>query len=66
MDSEHAPNQESERFHPWPLVRFALALPIFFVLFLFLPAGTWAWKRGWLFVATFITATLWRPLFFGS
>ncbi len=25
-------------------------LPIFFALFMFLPAGTWAWPKGWLFV----------------
>src|SRR5262245_1528061 len=57
-DSEHDQNQESEQFNPWPLVRFALALPMFFALFLFLPAGTWAWERGWLFIVVFIAATV--------
>ncbi|QDV52243.1 methyltransferase family protein [Gimesia fumaroli] len=27
-----------------------LGLPVFIALFLFLPAGTWAWPKGWLFV----------------
>jgi protein-S-isoprenylcysteine O-methyltransferase Ste14 len=27
-----------------------IALPVFFALFMFLPAGTWSWPKGWLFV----------------
>jgi protein-S-isoprenylcysteine O-methyltransferase Ste14 len=27
-----------------------VGLPLFFVLFMFLPAGTWAWTKGWLFI----------------
>ncbi len=27
-----------------------LGLPVFIALFMFLPAGTWAWPKGWLFV----------------
>ena len=27
-----------------------VGLPIFIALFMFLPAGTWAWPKGWLFV----------------
>ncbi len=56
--SKHKRSQESEEFNPWQLVRFALALPIFFALFMFLPAGTWAWERGWLFIVVFIAATV--------
>jgi hypothetical protein len=43
-----------------------LAMPVFFALFLFLPAGTWAWAKGWLFLLVFVTsaalawAYLWR------
>lgn len=48
----------TERFSPWTLVKFVLALPAFFALFLFLPAGTWAWPRGWLFILVFILLTL--------
>lgn len=25
-------------------------IPVFIVLFMFLPAGTWAWPKGWLFI----------------
>jgi protein-S-isoprenylcysteine O-methyltransferase Ste14 len=32
------------------LVLRLLCLPVFIALFLFLPAGTWAWQKGWLFV----------------
>jgi len=27
-----------------------ICLPVFLALFMFLPAGTWAWPKGWLFV----------------
>ena len=27
-----------------------ICLPVFFALFMFLPAGTWAWPKGWLFI----------------
>jgi protein-S-isoprenylcysteine O-methyltransferase Ste14 len=43
-----------------------VAFPFVLALFLFLPAGTWAWPRGWLFVLVFLLAMalsalyLWR------
>jgi protein-S-isoprenylcysteine O-methyltransferase Ste14 len=43
-----------------------LALPLYFGLLMFLPAGTWAWAKGWLFIGVFLgTVTiaalyLWR------
>jgi len=45
---------------------FLLAVPVYFALLMFLPAGTWAWGRGWLFVLVFLlaftlaTLYLWR------
>ena len=33
---------------------YLLAIPLFLALFLFLPAGTLAWVRGWLFVLAFL------------
>ena len=27
-----------------------ICLPVFIALFMFLPAGTWAWPKGWLFI----------------
>ncbi|MEX2112989.1 MAG: isoprenylcysteine carboxylmethyltransferase family protein [Pirellulales bacterium] len=38
-------------------MQLAIGLPAFFALFLFLPAGNWAWERGWRFVLAF-TATM--------
>jgi hypothetical protein len=32
------------------LVLRLLCLPVFVALFMFLPAGTWAWPKGWLFI----------------
>jgi len=48
------------------LIRYLLAMPVFFALFMFLPAGTWAWERGWLFILvflgtlSFVSLYLWR------
>jgi protein-S-isoprenylcysteine O-methyltransferase Ste14 len=36
------------------LVVFLLALPVYFALFMFLPAGTWEWTQGWLFIGVFL------------
>lgn len=36
------------------LIGFLVALPAYFVLFMFLPAGTWAWTKGWLFIGVFL------------
>src|SRR6516162_3185797 len=36
------------------LVVSLLALPVYFALFMFLPAGTWAWTKGWLFIVVFL------------
>ena len=32
-----------------------LATPFFFALMLFLPAGTWAWWNGWIFILVFLS-----------
>lgn len=31
-----------------------IALPLFFALFMFLPAGTWGWMKGWLFILALV------------
>ena len=33
-----------------------LATPLIFALVLFLPAGTWAWRDGWVFILVFLSA----------
>jgi protein-S-isoprenylcysteine O-methyltransferase Ste14 len=56
MSSASEPSQPREAFDRGRLVRFLLALPVYFALFMFLPAGTWAWTRGWLFIAVFVVS----------
>jgi protein-S-isoprenylcysteine O-methyltransferase Ste14 len=53
-------NQENEKISRVRLaVESALGLFLFFALFLFLPAGSLAWKNGWLFMLIFsASATL--------
>ena len=36
------------------VVRFFLSMPVFFALFMFLPAGDFTWVKGWIFIAVFI------------
>jgi protein-S-isoprenylcysteine O-methyltransferase Ste14 len=48
------PEQKPERLNLRRLVVFLLALPAYFALFMFLPAGTWAWTKGWLFLGVFV------------
>jgi protein-S-isoprenylcysteine O-methyltransferase Ste14 len=38
------------------LLLYVLASPVFLALFLFLPAGTWLWAKGWLFIGVFYAA----------
>jgi protein-S-isoprenylcysteine O-methyltransferase Ste14 len=47
---------QPERIDKRRLVLYVLASPLFVILFLLLPAGTWRWARGWLFVAVFYAA----------
>jgi hypothetical protein len=39
-------DQPRERIDKRRLVGFLLALPVYFALLMFLPAGTWAWTKG--------------------
>ena len=36
------------------LIGFLVAVPVYFALFMFLPAGTWTWTKGWLFIGVFL------------
>ncbi len=40
------------------MVLYLVSVPVFLALFLFLPAGTLAWKRGWLFTVVTLAAGL--------
>jgi hypothetical protein len=49
--------------HPEPIDGRRLVLSLggsllFFVLGLFLPAGTWTWLRGWLFLVVLVVASV--------
>jgi hypothetical protein len=55
MTSANHPVQQLQGIDRRRLVRSLLAGPLFVALFLFLPAGTWAWAKGWLFILVFLT-----------
>ena len=66
MTSANDKDQQPQGINRRRLVVFLLALPVYFALFMFLPAGTWAWTKGWLFIGVFlgllavISVYLWR------
>jgi protein-S-isoprenylcysteine O-methyltransferase Ste14 len=45
------------------LVLFLLVTPLFLALFLFLPAGTWLWTKGWLLIAIFAASAVVASLY---
>jgi hypothetical protein len=47
-------DQQPQGINKRRLVAFLLALPLYFGLFLFWPAGTWTWTKGWLFIGVFL------------
>src|SRR6516165_12665456 len=54
MSSTDDKEKQPEGVNKRRLVVFLLALPVYFALFMFLPAGTWAWAKGWLFIGVFL------------
>jgi protein-S-isoprenylcysteine O-methyltransferase Ste14 len=66
MTSANEHDRQPDGINRRRLVVSLLALPLYFGLFMFLPAGTWAWANGWLFIGVFLgTVTiaalyLWR------
>lgn len=66
MTSANDQDQPREQFNWRRLVAFLLALPVYVGLFMFLPAGTWAWTKGWLFIGVLLGSVaiiglyLWR------
>jgi hypothetical protein len=56
MTSGDGRGQEPERLDRRRLALSLLATPLLLDLLLFLPAGTWAWGRGWLFGLVFLLA----------
>src|SRR5262245_47417367 len=54
MTAANEKDQQPEGINKRRLVVSLLAMPVYFALFLFLPAGTWAWAKGWLFTGVFL------------
>lgn len=50
MTDASGTNDPPERINRRRLVMRLACLPVFIALLMFLPAGTWAWPKGWLFV----------------
>lgn len=66
MTSANDKDRPAEGVNRGRLFLILLALPAYFALFMFLPAGTWAWAKGWLFIGVFfgtvavVALYLWR------
>ena len=54
MTAADGTDDKPERINRRRLVLYLLGTPLFFVLSLFLPAGTWAWPKGWLFLGALL------------
>lgn len=50
MTAASASDKPSQGVNRRRLVLDLIGLPVYLALFMFLPAGTWAWSKGWLFV----------------
>ncbi len=50
----HDHGQPKQQFNRRRFIGVLLGFPLFCYLFLFLPAGTLAWWKGWLFIALFL------------
>src|SRR5579883_369942 len=66
MTSAVKQDQLQQRMDRGRLIRVLLAVPVYFALFMFLPAGTWEWLKGWVFILVFVSSMaivsvyLWR------
>lgn len=54
MTSPNDKDHPREGINRGRLIGFLLVLPVYFALFMFVPAGTWAWTKGWLFIGVFV------------
>jgi protein-S-isoprenylcysteine O-methyltransferase Ste14 len=55
MFSGNQRSQQSVRINPWRLAPgYALGFLVFLALFVLLPAGTFEWKKGWVFIGVFL------------
>ncbi|MBI3408096.1 MAG: isoprenylcysteine carboxylmethyltransferase family protein [Planctomycetes bacterium] len=56
MTSANNQDQKPESINYHRLALSLLAMPLFFVVFMFLPAGSWIWMRGWLLILVFLAS----------
>src|SRR5438552_3271852 len=56
MTSENCPANQPEKMDKRRLVLNLLAIPLIFLLFMFLPAGTWMWPKGWAFMGVLLVS----------
>jgi protein-S-isoprenylcysteine O-methyltransferase Ste14 len=54
MSSTKTNGRPPQGINPRRVVLILIVLPLFFALFMFLPAGTWAWTKGWLFILALV------------
>jgi protein-S-isoprenylcysteine O-methyltransferase Ste14 len=63
MTPDEALVRQPERIDRRRLAVSLLAFPVFFALFMFLPAGDWAWAKGWLFILVFAASAALASLY---
>jgi len=54
MTSPNDKDQQPEGIDRRRLLLVLVIVPVYLALFMFLPAGTWAWMKGWLFISAFL------------
>jgi protein-S-isoprenylcysteine O-methyltransferase Ste14 len=54
MTSPDDRGRQRKRINRGRLIVFLLAVPVYFGLFMFLPAGAWAWAKGWGFLGVLL------------
>lgn len=66
MTTPSNPDQQPQGIGRLSVALTLVAMPVYFAAFMFLPAGTWAWTKGWVFIlvmlgtGAFIVPYLWR------
>ena len=53
MTADTDQDQPRKRINKGRLIGRLVAVPVFFAVFMFVPAGTWTWTKGWLLLGVF-------------
>jgi protein-S-isoprenylcysteine O-methyltransferase Ste14 len=54
MTTANNPDQQPQGIDRRRVALNLVAMPVFFAVFMFLPAGMWDWAKGWLFILVFL------------